>query len=266
MSTPGSVTLAPATISEADDAYASLAVDGYAILENVLTPEEVAGVRGELAPHLDTTDPGRDDFEGLSTQRVCALLAKSRVFDDIVSHSRVLPILERILGAGCLLSAATAINIGPGETAQAMHYDEAFYRMPKPRAPFGVATMWAMSDFTADNGATRLIPGSHRWPDERPTADEPWITAEMRAGSVLLYTGTLVHSGGANTTDRARLGLSIIYCKPWIRPQETMTLCVTPEMVAQTSERVRRLLGYDIVEKCLGHVNGMHPDHLLNGL
>jgi ectoine hydroxylase-related dioxygenase (phytanoyl-CoA dioxygenase family) len=266
MSTPGSVTLAPATISEADDAYASLAVDGYAILENVLTPEEVAGVRGELAPHLDTTDPGRDDFEGLSTQRVCALLAKSRVFDDIVSHSRVLPILERILGEGCLLSAATAINIGPGETAQAMHYDESFYRMPKPRATFGVATMWAISDFTADNGATRLIPGSHRWPDDRPTADEPWIAADMRAGSVLLYTGTFVHSGGANITDRARLGLSIIYCKPWVRPQETMTLCVTPEMVAQTSERVRRLLGYDIVEKCLGHVNGMHPDHLLNGL
>jgi ectoine hydroxylase-related dioxygenase (phytanoyl-CoA dioxygenase family) len=266
MSTPGSVTLAPATISEADDAYASLAVDGYAILENVLTPEEVAGVRGELAPHLDTTDTGRDEFEGLSTQRVCALLAKSRVFDDIVSHSRVLPILERILGEGCLLSAATAINIGPGETAQAMHYDESFYRMPKPRATFGVATMWAISDFTADNGATRLIPGSHRWPDDRPTADEPWIAADMRAGSVLLYTGTFVHSGGANITDRARLGLSIIYCKPWVRPQETMTLCVTPEMVAQTPERVRRLLGYDIVEKCLGHVNGMHPDHLLNGL
>jgi ectoine hydroxylase-related dioxygenase (phytanoyl-CoA dioxygenase family) len=266
MSTPGSVTLAPATISEADDAYASLAVDGYAILENVLTPDQVTRVREELAPHLDTTDTGRDDFEGLSTQRVCALLAKSRVFDDIVSDSRVLPILERILGEGCLLSAATAINILPGETAQAMHYDESFYRMPKPRATFGVATMWAISDFTADNGATRLIPGSHRWPDDRPTADEPWIAADMRAGSVLLYTGTFVHSGGANITDRARLGLSIIYCKPWVRPQETMTLCVTPEMVAQTPERVRRLLGYDIVEKCLGHVNGMHPDHLLNGL
>jgi ectoine hydroxylase-related dioxygenase (phytanoyl-CoA dioxygenase family) len=266
MSTPDTITLTPATISEADDAYARLTVDGYAILENVLTPEQVTGVREELAPHLTSSGPGRNDFEGLSTTRVCALLAKSRVFDDIVSHSRVLPVLERMLGAGCLLSAATAINIGPGETAQAMHYDEAFYRMPKPRAPFGVATMWAISDFTADNGATRLIPGSHRWPDARPTADEPWITAEMRAGSVLLYTGTLVHSGGANTTDRARLGLSIIYCKPWVRPQETMTLSVKPEMVAQTPERVRRLLGYDIVEKCLGHVNGMHPDHLLNGI
>lgn len=266
MSTPDAVTLTPATISEADDAYAGLAVDGYAILEDVLTPEQVAGVREELGPHLAATGPGRNDFEGLSTRRVCALLAKSRVFDDIVSHSRVLPILERMLGEGCLLSAATAINIGPGETAQEMHYDEAFYRMPKPRAPFGVATMWAITDFTASNGATRLIPGSHMWPDDRPTADEPWTTAEMRAGSVLLYTGTLVHSGGANSTDRARLGLSIIYCKPWVRPQETMTLSVKPEMVAQTPERVRRLLGYDIVEKCLGHVNGMHPDHLLNGI
>jgi ectoine hydroxylase-related dioxygenase (phytanoyl-CoA dioxygenase family) len=229
MGTPDSVTLTTAPIGEADDAYAGLAVDGYAILENVLTPEQVTGVREELAPHLDATGPGRNDFEGLSTRRVCALLAKSRVFDDIVSHSRVLSVIERMLGEGCLLSAATAINIGPGETAQAMHYDEAFYRMPKP-------------------------------------ADEPWITAEMRAGSVLLYTGTLVHSGGANTTDRARLGLSIIYCKSWVRPQETMTLSVKPEMVAQTPERVRRLLGYDIVEKCLGHVNGMHPDHLLNGI
>ena len=264
MSTPDSVTLIPEMASEADDAYARLAVDGYAILEDVLTPGRVAEVREELAPHVAATCPGSNDFEGFSTKRVCALLAKSRVFDNIVSHSRVLPVCERMLGAGCLLSAANAINMGPGETAQVMHHDETFHRMPKPRVPFTVATMWAISDFTAANGATRLIPGSHLWPDEHPMTGEPWITAQMRPGSVLLYAGTLVHSGGSNTTIRARLGLSIIYCRSWVRPQETMTLSVKPEIVAQTPERVRRLLGYDIVEKCLGHVNGQHPDTLLD--
>jgi len=208
---------------------------------------------------------GSNDFEGFSTKRVCALLAKSRVFDTIVSHSRVLPVCERMLGENCLLSAANAINLGPGETAQVMHHDETFHRMPKPRVPFTVATMWAISDFTAGNGATRLIPGSHLWPDGHPMAGEPVITAQMRPGSVLLYAGTLVHCGGTNTTDRARLGLSIIYCRSWVRPQETMTLSVKPDIVAQTPERVRRLLGYDIVDVCLGHVNGRHPGHLLSG-
>jgi ectoine hydroxylase-related dioxygenase (phytanoyl-CoA dioxygenase family) len=265
MSTSDSVTLTPAMVSEADNAYIRLAVDGYAILENVLTIEQVAEVREELVPHLAAADRGSNDFEGFRTKRVCALLAKSRVFDDIVSHSRVLPICERMLGAGCLLSAANAINMDPGETAQVMHHDETFHRMPKPRVPFTLATMWAISDYTADTGATRLIPGSHLWPDERPTAGEPWITAEMRPGSILLYAGTLVHCGGTNTTNRPRLGLSIIYRRSWVRPQETIKLSVKPEIVAQTPERVRRLLGYDIVDKCLGHVNGMHPDHLLNG-
>ena len=186
---------------------------------------------------------GRNDFEGYSTNRVYALLAKAPSIAALVEHPAVVEILDALLLPGYLLSANLAINLLPGETAQTLHTDDGFYRVPRPRAAIGVSAIWAIDDFTAENGATQIIPGSHRWGAEQPAEDDPTIMpVEMPAGSVVVFQGTLWHRGGANTTDRARLAITPQYCEPWARQQEQMVLSVGAA-AAGFSDRVRSMLG-----------------------
>src|SRR5262245_5277875 len=146
---------------------AALAADGYVVLDRVLSSAEVAAIREALGPHLDRIPRGRNRFEGLRSQRVYALLAKSAVFANLVSHPRILRLLDALLEPNYLLSAALAIHLGPGEERQQLHYDDGFYKwIPRPRRAVSISTMWAIDDFTADNGATEVIPGSHLWGDE----------------------------------------------------------------------------------------------------
>ena len=169
---------------------------------------------------------GRNDFEGFATNRVYGLLAKSPTEATLVTHPRVLAILDAMLLPGYLLSANLAINLLPGETAQDVHFDDTFYPVPRPRRPIGISTIWAIDDFTAANGATEVIPGSHRWGDGPPPPDAELVTVEMPAGSVVVFAGTLFHRGGANTTDRPRLAITPQYCEPWARQQENMMAVV----------------------------------------
>jgi ectoine hydroxylase-related dioxygenase (phytanoyl-CoA dioxygenase family) len=122
-----------------------------------------------------------------------------------------------------------------------------------------VNTMWALDDFTADNGATRLIPGSHRWVDRQPAADDPVVLAEMSAGSVAFYVGRIWHGGGANRTTRPRLGVILEYVAAWLRAQETHLLAVPRSVVAELPERLQELLGYNIYPPFVGYVDGRHP-------
>jgi ectoine hydroxylase-related dioxygenase (phytanoyl-CoA dioxygenase family) len=217
---------------------------GYAVLENALAPDEVASVRDALAPYLGGGPFGRNDFE----------------------DERVLDVAGALLGPNFLLTAALAINLGPEETAQDLHYDEAFYYgLPRPRRPLSLSTLWAIDDFTAENGGTLLAPGSTHWGDGPPDPNVELVPLEMPAGSVAIYPGTLWHAGGANTTDRFRLGISIQYVVAWARQQESYLLAVPPDAAREVSPRLRQLLGYSIHPPFMGHVDGRHPEKTLTG-
>jgi ectoine hydroxylase-related dioxygenase (phytanoyl-CoA dioxygenase family) len=234
--------------------------DGYVVLTRAVGTDTLDAIRTDLAPFLDESKRlGRNDFEGFRTNRVYALLAKAPSVALLVEHPWVLTLLDRLLQASYLLSANLAINLWPGETAQQLHYDDGFYPIPRPRPAISVSTVWAIDDFTTENGATEIIPGSHRWGDESPTEDDPrLVPVEMPAGSVVVFAGTLWHRGGANRTDAPRLAITPQYCEPWARQQEAQMLAVGPT-AARYSNRIRALLGYSIHPPFMGHIDGLHP-------
>ena len=145
---------------------------GYVVVPGVLSGGQIQRIKAELAPYLRGTLRGRNDFEGFETERVYALLAKAPVIAELVEHPRILPIVDRLLAPNYLLSANLAIQLYPGETRQPLHFDDGFYKVARPRRAFGISTIWAIDEFTADNGATEVIPGSHLWGDERPAEDD----------------------------------------------------------------------------------------------
>jgi ectoine hydroxylase-related dioxygenase (phytanoyl-CoA dioxygenase family) len=237
--------------------------DGYAIVEGVLADDELARAREDLARILRTTPTGRNNFEGFSTRRVYALFAKTRAFDAAAVHPLALGVLDRVLGH-YQFSAPVGIQIGPGEAAQVLHRDEAVYPLPRPHPPVVVNTMWPVDDFTEANGATRVVAGSHTWESDRaPDESAPLFVAEMPAGSVMFYLGNLWHGGGANRTERPRLGVILEYVVSWLRPQENHCLAV-PRRIARTlPPRLQELLGYNIFPPFVGYVDGTHPGKVL---
>ena len=245
-------------VAEAD--LARVQRDGYVILADLLDSDELARIRAAVAPMLELH--GRNPFEGHATQRVYSVLNKTRACDRIADHPRVLALLDRLLLPNYLLSMLQVINILPGEQAQMLHTDDAFYPLPRPRKALGAATIWAIDDFTADNGATDVIPGSHLWGDQAPdpAGRKPVV---MAAGSCVFFLATLWHGGGANRSQHPRLAVTAQYCEPWVRPQEAFTLSTTRDTVRAVSEDIRRMLGYSIPPPFIGQVDGMHPKRLL---
>ena len=245
---------------------AALERDGYTIIENVFDADKVARIRAASEPLFE--HPGRNAFEGFRTRRLYSPLDDTRELDDIVEHPIALALLDELFDPNYLLSQLQVIDIAPGEAAQGIHVDDAFYPWPRPRPPLGAATIIAIDDFTPDNGATRVIPGSHTWGERYPTEEETAaaIPAVMPAGSMLFFLGTTWHSGGENRSDTARMAVTAQYCAPWCRPQESFLLSVSRERVATSSEHMQRLLGYSIHPPFMGFVHGMHPKRLLEGL
>jgi ectoine hydroxylase-related dioxygenase (phytanoyl-CoA dioxygenase family) len=237
--------------------------DGYAVVEHLLPPDEAAAVRTGLRDVLDRTPTGRNDFEGFSTRRIYALFAKTRAFDDLAVHPLLLAVLDSVLGPSYQLSAPTGIEIGPGEKAQFLHTDDGIYPLPRPHQDVVLNTMWALDDFTEANGATRVVPGSHRWTDRLPHDPDDTVTITMPAGSVLFILGTLWHGGGANATDRPRLGVLLEYAAGWLRQQENHILAVPPQVVRTLQPRLQELLGYGIHPPFVGYVDGRHPRRVL---
>jgi len=247
---------APAT---ADDVAASLTSNGYAIVEHLLSPAEASAKRAELTRILEETRVGRNDFEGFKTRRIYALFAKTRVFDEPATHPLVLGVLDRVLGPSYQLSAPVGIEISPGETAQVLHTDDGIYPIARPHQELVLNTMWALDDFTEENGATRVVPGSHLWTDKRPDESTPVELATMLAGSVMFFVGSVFHGGGANNSDRPRLGTILEYVSGWLRPQENHVLAVPRDVVRTLPERLQELLGYNIHPPFVGYVDGRHP-------
>lgn len=234
------------------------------MLRDVVGPDLLRRIRRELAPYLASAPFGRNDFEGFRSQRLYALLAKAPTTAELVAHPAVLDLVDAVMDPPCLLSANIAINVHPGETAQTLHPDDGYCGMARPRRPFGVSAVWAIDDFTAENGATELIPGSHLFGNEPIAETDPRIRPiEMSAGSVVVFLGTTLHRGGANRSDSVRLGITPQYCQPWMRQIENMPLAVPPGIVASLPKRVQELLGYSILPPFIGYVDGQHPRRML---
>jgi ectoine hydroxylase-related dioxygenase (phytanoyl-CoA dioxygenase family) len=245
-----------------------IARDGYTIVEDALEPEFVAELQdGILRLHERLAiRPARNPFEGSKTLRVYNLLVHGELYQRIPVHRSVLPIVERVLDPGCLVSSLSSITILPGEIAQPIHADDQLIPVPKPHVPLVCNSMWAITDFTEANGATRIIPGSHLR-DCSPVfgSQHDSIAAEMPRGSVMIYHGSLWHGGGSNRTDTPRTGIAMNYCAGFIRQQENQQLGIPREVARGFSPRLRELVGYGIYNQIIGHINRKHPANVLDG-
>lgn len=238
----------------------SLVGDGYVVIPDLLDGQHLERIRTEMMPWLADAPFGRNDFEGFRTQRLYALLAKAPSLASLVAHPAVLSLLDELLQPGYLLSANIGINVHPGETAQLFHADDAYCSFPRPRPAVGVSAVWAFDDFTADNGATEVVTGSHEWATTTVEPDEPRIhRVEMAAGSAVIFLGTTLHRGGAHNGRDPRLGITPQYCQPWMRQIENMTLAIPHDVAASLPVRVQELIGYSIYPPFIGYVDGMHP-------
>jgi ectoine hydroxylase-related dioxygenase (phytanoyl-CoA dioxygenase family) len=240
--------------------------DGYTIVERAIEPDLVAALRADLL-RLErelTILPADNDFEGRHTWRIYNLLVHGPLYERIPVHERVLPIVEGVLDDGCLISSLSSISIGPGETAQPIHADDQLIALDKPHRAIVCNTMWALTDFTEANGATRIVPGSHkadRSPDYGAPCDS--LPAEMPAGSVLIWHGSLWHGGGANRTGERRVGVAMNYCAGFIRQQENQQLGIPREIAARFPKRLQRLVGYGVYRHLIGHIDKRDPIELL---
>ncbi|HTL84205.1 MAG TPA: phytanoyl-CoA dioxygenase family protein [Acidimicrobiia bacterium] len=239
---------------------------GYTIVENAIEPallDELSQSLERLERFFDV-QPSPNSFEGHHTLRVYNLLAYDEVWQRVPLHTSVLPIVDRVLDPGCLISSLSSINILPGEIAQPIHADDQLIPIPKPHPPTVCNSMWALTDFTEANGATRIIPGTHLG-SENPDYGAPYdsIAAEMPKGSVLIWHGSLWHGGGANATDTNRIGIAMNYCAGYIRQQENQQLGLTHEKVATFEPRLRQLVGYGVYNFLIGHINKHSPEELL---
>ena len=232
--------------------------DGYVIIPGYLDGADVETKKADLTRVLRIVPTGRNDFEGFSTRRIYALFAKTRTFDRQAVDPLVLEVIGKRLGPGFQLSAPVGISIGSGESAQNLHRDDGVYPIRRPHPDCVVNTMWALDDFTEENGATRLVPGSHTWTDRMPRDGDRIVQAVMPAGSVVFYLGKIWHAGGANSTDSPRLGVIVEYCAGWLRPQENHVLGVPRQIVKELPRQLQELLGYNVLG-LLGNVDGRHP-------
>lgn len=241
---------------------AALKSAGCVVVTGVTDRSTRDAIARELAPHLEKVDenaatdrkskyfvetagfyPGR-------TKRITALIAKSETFRGFVMHPMMLAACDAVLKPNCAnyqLHVGSALVVGPGATVQMLHREEdgySFLKIPHPNLV--LASMWAISDFTAANGATNLVPGSHLWPAERQARPEEVVAAEMPAGSVLLWMGGTLHGAGANTSDQWRYGVFLSYSLGWLRQEENQYLDVPPSLARTLPKPLRELVGYKL--------------------
>ena len=248
------------------DAHArAIERDGYTVIEDFMGAARLAEVRRVLGFYLGS-HTGRNPFEGRSTERVYTLVARGRVFWDIALDERVLALCDRFLLKGSLLTASQAICIRPGEQPQDFHHDDTFYTVPRPRPMISISTIAAVDAFTAENGGTEIIPGSHLWGGDwrKKAAGSRAITVTLPAGACVMFSGLLVHRGGANRSSGSRLAFSNQYCQPWARQQENFLFGVPPEVAQQMPQRLQEMLGYSIYPPFMGQLTAGHPAKALD--
>lgn len=240
--------------------------DGYTVVADAIDAALIDALHDDLA-RLErdlAVRPAGNSFEGEHTVRIYNLLARGDVYRQVPVHSEVLPVVEGVLDDGCLVSSLSSIAIDPGETAQPIHADDQLMPISKPHPPTVCNTMWALTDFTEANGATRVVPGSHR-ADCSPDYGHPYdsVPAEMAKGSVLIWHGSLWHGGGTNVSAGRRVGLAMNYCAGYIRQQENQQLGIPVDVARQFSPRLRELCGYGIYLGLIGHIDKLLPSRVI---
>lgn len=242
--------------------------DGWVVVPDAIDLDFVDAIATDLArlEHEFGIVPADNLFEGVHTTRIYNLLAHGSIYERIPVHPNVLPIVEQVLDPGLLVSSLSSIAIGPDETAQPIHSDDQLIPLPKPHPPIICNTMWAITDFTEENGATRLCPGTHQADHSpNPLGHHDSIAAVMPKGSVLVWVGSLWHGGGANTTDRRRVGIAMNYCAGFMRQQENQQLGIPLQTIRHFPRRLQELCGFSIYNGLIGHIDKKHPGKLLLG-
>lgn len=250
-----------------DDPIEQMRAQGFTILRNAIEPDLIDALLEaveRLEADLDAR-PAMNPFEGDRTVRIYNLLAYGEIFSRIPAHPSVLPVIDAVLGPECLISSLASIAIDPGQTAQPIHADDQIIPIAKPHAPVVCNSMWALTDFTEENGATRLVPKSHLGPNPDYGGDYATIPAEMERGSVLVWDGSLWHGGGANRSQGRRTGIAMNYCAGFIRQQENQQLGLSPELVRTFSPRLRELVGYGVYRGLIGQIEKQSPAQKLLG-
>jgi len=248
----------PATAT-VDEIHEILHRDGALVIDDLADPGTIDRINAEMAPHVDATPTGSDDFSGRTTRRTGALIARSPASHRLIQHPTVLDVTARLLhrAKNFQLHLTQVISIGADSPGQSIHRDQwafDFYEFP---SDYHVQcnTIWALTDFTEANGATRLMPGSQDLPNSFGHTVEETVPAEMSKGSCLLYTGKVYHGGGANRSDTTRMGLNITYAVAWLRQEENQYLSVPPDIASELPDDLLRLMGYQLGAYALGYVD-----------
>lgn len=235
---------------------AALGEAGCVVVTGLMDLELRQSITKQMAPHMEAArviqDDDPEEFYPGRTRRVSALVThSSEITDRLVAH----PLTKDVCNAhllpnsefGYQLHVSAALEVGPGAREQVLHREEdSFTFFPLPRPNIIVASMWAVSDFRADNGATLLVPGSHTWSADRKPQRDEIVNAEMPAGSVLFWMGGLLHGAGANTSEDWRYGIILTYSLGWVRQEENQYLDVPPERLAELSPELRQIAGFDM--------------------
>ena len=233
-----------------------LSEDGALIIDNVVSSDFIAELRSETDPYMNHTSNGEDPFAGFNTTRTGGLLIRSEKCRELIEHSTILEPCREFLAPFCervQLHLTQIIRIRPGETAQAIHRDRWAWGKHLSHLEPQFNTIWALTVFTTKNGATQVVPGSTKWPDDQKIKPEQITQAEMKAGSVLVYSGSVFHGGGTNNSDQDRVGLNITYALGWLRQEENQYLSCPPELAKDLSPALQELAGYAMGQYALGY-------------
>jgi len=246
----------------------ALKTEGYVIIPNLIRGNELATLCDEINGYFDKTPNSEGHFWGFKTKRMGRLFSKSLQTQHLATHPLILEIMNKILGPFCeriQINLTQAIQIGPGEYEQPLHRDDELFPFPKAGAEFMVNAMWAIDDFTVENGATVVWPGSHRSTGLRAAPAEDTVCATMKSGSVLLWLGSTHHGGGANVSTQSRAGVTISYCLGWLRQAENQYLAYPPHVAKFFPPALQDLIGYKVHRPNLGWYEGQEPELLFDG-
>ncbi|MEX3693327.1 phytanoyl-CoA dioxygenase family protein [Paraburkholderia sp. BR14263] len=242
--------------------------DGCVVIDGLLSSDEICQVQAEMASGFESVQMCRGGFYGPSTKRISGVINKSSMSRTMAVHPLILEVMDHHLLKSCRqyqLNLTQAIQICPGEIAQFIHSDDLMFPFAHPGSQAMINCMWAIDEFTETNGATQVVPGSHRWPIDRQPEEYEIAAGAMPAGSVLIYFGGLLHGGGANKSNASRTGLVLSYCLGWLRQGENHYLSIPLEQIKHFPLRLQQLLGYFVHEPNLGCVGGQDPILLANG-
>jgi ectoine hydroxylase-related dioxygenase (phytanoyl-CoA dioxygenase family) len=246
-------------VAAVDEIHDVLRRDGALIIDGLADVELIDRIMDEMAPWIEATPPGSDDFSGRRTRRTGALIARSPSSHELIRHPMILDVTARLLdrARSYQLHLTQVISIGPDSPGQSIHRDQWAFDFFEFPSDYHVQcnTIWAMTDFTEANGATRLMPGSQDLPNSFDHTVDETVPAEMSKGSCLLYTGKVYHGGGANTSDETRVGLNITYDVGWLRQEENQYLSVPREIAETLPDDLLRLMGYRIGAYALGYID-----------